>query len=148
MIAFIVNGFQGRRSLGVLMMINYFTYLLFCVMSEMEIMHPYGTGHGFGDIQRDLEQGWLRIYLSFSLYLPLIYTWHSTRLHQCQFLWNISSILFTFSTYIKMKTIPYVKITYDFHVAMSTSELDCQSCVVNRAEVGCVVCSVHRILTV
>lgn len=50
MAAFSINGFQGRRSLGILMIMIYLTYLLFCILSELEIMHPFGTGHAHGDI--------------------------------------------------------------------------------------------------
>lgn len=49
----IINGFQGRRSLGFLMMINYLSYLLFCLLSEFEVMHPYGTDHAHGDSIHD-----------------------------------------------------------------------------------------------
>lgn len=35
------------------MIFNYVTYLLFCMLSEVEIMHPYGTDHAHGGLFDD-----------------------------------------------------------------------------------------------
>lgn len=41
--------FQGRRSIGILMLTIYLIYLLFCTLAEFEVMHPYGTDHNDDD---------------------------------------------------------------------------------------------------
>lgn len=58
MIAFNLNGFQGRRSLGFLMIIFYFIYLMCTLLCELEVIHPYGTGHAHGDIL-DKHDDWI-----------------------------------------------------------------------------------------
>lgn len=42
---FLLTKFQARRSTGIFMIIIYCLFLLYCILGEFEIMHPYGTDH-------------------------------------------------------------------------------------------------------
>ncbi|XP_062540451.1 mitochondrial sodium/calcium exchanger protein-like [Armigeres subalbatus] len=41
----LLTGFKGRKSLGVIMIVIYLVFLLFCVLGELEVIHPFGTDH-------------------------------------------------------------------------------------------------------
>ncbi|XP_055528891.1 mitochondrial sodium/calcium exchanger protein-like [Wyeomyia smithii] len=41
----LLTGFQARRSVGLIMIVIYLVFFLFCVLGELEIIHPYGTDH-------------------------------------------------------------------------------------------------------
>lgn len=40
-----LNGFQARRSFGIFLIIMYFVFILQCMLSEVEILHGFGTDH-------------------------------------------------------------------------------------------------------
>ena len=42
---FILTRFQARRSIGIYMIIVYCVFLLFAVLGEFNVIHPYGTDH-------------------------------------------------------------------------------------------------------
>ncbi|KXJ74347.1 hypothetical protein RP20_CCG013837 [Aedes albopictus] len=41
----LLTGFDGRRSVGIIMIIIYLLFILFCILGEFEVLHPYGTDH-------------------------------------------------------------------------------------------------------
>lgn len=45
LLTFAFTNFQARKSLGFMQLIIYFLFLLFAFLSELEIIHPYGTDH-------------------------------------------------------------------------------------------------------
>ncbi|XP_058828520.1 mitochondrial sodium/calcium exchanger protein-like [Topomyia yanbarensis] len=45
LLALLFTGFQGRRSVGFMMISTYIVFFLFCLLGEFEIIHPYGTDH-------------------------------------------------------------------------------------------------------
>lgn len=44
-LAFILSGFEARRSIGVYLLIIYGVFLIQSILSEAEILHGYGTDH-------------------------------------------------------------------------------------------------------
>lgn len=47
---FLLNGvitakFQARRSIGIAMIFIYIVFLIFAVLGEFSLIHPYGTDH-------------------------------------------------------------------------------------------------------
>lgn len=45
LLALLFTDFEARRSIGVFMIIMYFTFVFFCLLGELEVIHPYGTDH-------------------------------------------------------------------------------------------------------
>ncbi|XP_058460946.1 putative sodium/calcium exchanger 7 [Malaya genurostris] len=45
LLALLFTDFQGRRSVGFIMISIYIVFFLFCLLGEFEIIHPYGTDH-------------------------------------------------------------------------------------------------------
>ncbi|XP_055606299.1 mitochondrial sodium/calcium exchanger protein-like isoform X2 [Uranotaenia lowii] len=45
LLALLLTDFQGRRSIGLIMIIIYLVFIVFCLLGELEIIHPYGTDH-------------------------------------------------------------------------------------------------------
>ncbi|KAG5677105.1 hypothetical protein PVAND_006888 [Polypedilum vanderplanki] len=43
--ALLLTNFRTRKSIGYFCIIMYATFLLYCLLGEFEIMHPYGTDH-------------------------------------------------------------------------------------------------------
>lgn len=45
LIACALTKFQARRSIGIYMISMYALFLLYCILGEFQIIHPYGTDH-------------------------------------------------------------------------------------------------------
>lgn len=45
LLALLLTSFQGRRSVGIIMVTIYAVFLVFCLLGELQVVHPYGTDH-------------------------------------------------------------------------------------------------------
>ncbi|XP_055627136.1 mitochondrial sodium/calcium exchanger protein-like [Toxorhynchites rutilus septentrionalis] len=45
LLALLYTQYQGRQSVAFIMMMTYCVFLLFCLLGEMKVVHPYGTDH-------------------------------------------------------------------------------------------------------
>lgn len=45
LLTFAFTGFQARRSVGIFMLVMYAMFILFSMLGESEVLHPFGTDH-------------------------------------------------------------------------------------------------------
>lgn len=45
LLAMLFTNFRARKSIGVYMILLYGLFLLYSILCELEVMHPYGTDH-------------------------------------------------------------------------------------------------------